>query len=78
MNTLFRRFFRALLGLYPKSVRDRFGRDMEECFADLLETERARRGRGRWLTVALRSVAELPWQALRARLAIRREERLRR
>jgi putative ABC transport system permease protein len=63
--------YRALLVLYPEETRSRWGRDMVECFADLLAAAGATRGPTGLLAIAVRTYVELPasaWQARRSRL----------
>ncbi len=64
--------YRALLRLYPETVRAEDGRAMEELFSDLCEAERRRRGWLGVLVISIRSFAEVPMRALLARAELRR------
>jgi putative ABC transport system permease protein len=59
--------YRVLLLLYPEETRSRCGRDMVECFADLLAAAREGRGTAGLLDIAARTYLELPASAWRAR-----------
>ncbi|MEU7753002.1 hypothetical protein AB0B57_23060 [Micromonospora sp. NPDC049101] len=43
----YRRWYRRLLGLYPRPYRDRFAASMEQTFVDLCRDRAATEGRGR-------------------------------
>ena len=52
--------------MYPGPIRQSHGRDMEECFKDLLAHERLRGGSTGVTVVSLRTMLEIPRSALRA------------
>ena len=62
------RLYRLLLYAYPAPVRQTFGPDMAELFADLLREEQARGGLFAALSVLLRTLRDLPISAFAARL----------
>ncbi len=69
-----RRLYRALLGVYPREFRERFARDMESDFADLLSS----RGRlGAWSKALRDLLRALPLTYADARAERRRLARLR-
>ena len=57
------RLYRFLLRFYPQRVRERFGRDMSECFEDQLASVSGSRLTDR-LFMGLRVFAEVPFSAL--------------
>ncbi len=59
--------YRTMLALYPQSHRRAFGRDMEECFADLACRARREEGQLGEAAFAMRSFLELPRSAFKAR-----------
>ncbi len=66
------RIYRALLVLYPDGTRSDVAADMEECFRDLCRAADRDRGGLGVVAVALRTYAELPMSAWRARAAARK------
>ncbi len=67
------RIYRVLLLLYPTATRTRVAEDMEECFRDLCLAAQRERGAVGTMGVALRTFAELPLSAWRARRMARKE-----
>lgn len=61
---MLRGLFRLLLFLYPPDVRRRFGRDLIDCFDDLVRGVSGRRR----AAIAIRAILDLPRSAFRARL----------
>ncbi len=61
------RLYRLLLFAYPEPVRQAFGREMIELFADLLREERRRGGFAAAVSVIVRTLIDLPFSAVGAR-----------
>ena len=68
---LLARIYRSLLFLYPEGARADVAADMEECFRDLCSAAHRDRGVRGSVGVALRTYAELPVSAWRARTTAR-------
>ena len=68
---LLTRIYRSLLFLYPRGMRSDVAADMEECFRDLCFAAYRDGGARGSIGVALRTYAELPVSAWRARAAAR-------
>ncbi len=61
------RLYRLLLIAYPEPMRQAFGREMVELFADLLREEKRRRGFTAAVSVIVRTFLDLPFSASEAR-----------
>ncbi len=75
-DSLAERLYRLLLNLYPRSIRQAFGREMQEVFHDLCERERRRRRPIGVLLISLRTFAELPHSVFKTHRDNRRRGRL--
>ena len=76
MTTAWIRIYRAVLGVYPREMRDRDGREMLRLFGDLIEEEQRERGSIAAAKRAIGVYLEVPRSAWAAHLAARRSRRL--